>query len=59
MSTTNTDTRCIRVRVPDDDYRRLGHRAVDEGRSVGDLVREAVQRFLREGGEEGTREATA
>lgn len=41
-----TTTRCIRVRVSDRDYRRLGHLAVDEDRSLGDLVREAVRRFL-------------
>lgn len=41
-----TTTRCIRVRVPDEHYKLLGHLAVDEGRSLGALIREAVRRFL-------------
>ena len=43
---TQHETRCIRVRIPDPHYRWLGHRAVDEKRSVGALIREAVRRLI-------------
>ena len=43
---TTPTTRCIRVRLADDDYRQLGHQAVEDRTSLGAIIREAVQAYL-------------
>jgi hypothetical protein len=53
-----TPTRCIRVRLPDDDYRQLGHQAVEARTSLGALIREAVRRFLENAEPEVQTEST-
>lgn len=36
-----------RVRIPKDIWKRLAHRAVDENRSVTEIVAEACEEWLR------------